>query len=81
VRYLCLFFLLRISTGLTAQLDTIHWLPPMHARDGWGPQYLYLSTPEADPFPVEVRDGAGVLLFTATISNSQPFRQNLGTTN
>jgi len=35
-----------------AQLDTMHYLPPMHARTDWGPQYLYLTTPSVVPFPV-----------------------------
>ena len=53
----------------------------MHARDEWGPQYLYLSTPEQTPFPVSIRDGAGNLLTTLTISNSQPQRYSgLGNT-
>lgn len=63
---------------LFAQLDTIHWLPPMHARDEWGPQYLYLSTPEKDSFPVDIRDGAGNLVATAVISNAAPYRISLG---
>jgi len=63
-----------------AQLDSVHWIPPMHARAEWGPQYLYLTTPETDAFEVTVRTGAGNLLVTATISNSQPFRYNLGNT-
>ncbi len=69
--------LLRMVSA-TAQLDTIHWLPPMHARDEWGPQYLYLSTPEADSFPVNIRDGAGNLVATVTISNAKPRRYDLG---
>lgn len=73
-----LFLFGMLATDLHAQLDTIHFLPPMHARDQWGPQYLYLSTPEVQPFDVNIRDGAGNLLSTATISNSQPFRLDLG---
>ncbi|HRI61344.1 MAG TPA: IgGFc-binding protein, partial [Saprospiraceae bacterium] len=65
--------LLRLA-AVSAQLDTIHWLPPMHARDEWGPQYLYLSTPETEAFPVNIRDGAGNLVSTVTISNTQPVR-------
>ncbi len=61
-----------------AQLDSIHWLPPMHARSEWGPQYLYLTTPETTPFEVSIRDGAGNLVTTANISNTQPFRYFLG---
>jgi len=73
--------LLCFQIAAQAQLDSIHWLPPMHAREEWGPQYLYLTTPESQPFPVTVRDGAGNLVTTATISNAQPFRLNLGVTN
>lgn len=67
-----------VANSLQAQLDSIHFLPPMHARSQWGPQYLYLSTPEQQPFEVNIRDGAGTLLSTATISNAQPFRYGLG---
>ncbi|NUO02365.1 MAG: gliding motility-associated C-terminal domain-containing protein [Saprospiraceae bacterium] len=76
------FAVLLLCSALTgqAQLDSIHWLPPMHARVEWGPQYLYLTTPETQPFEVTIRDGAGGLLTTATISNAQPFRYFLGVT-
>jgi gliding motility-associated-like protein len=63
-----------------AQLDTIHFLPPLHARDHWGPQFVYLSTPEEDPFDVEIRDGGGAVLVVATISNDQPYRLDVGST-
>jgi gliding motility-associated-like protein len=62
------------------QLDSIHWIPPMHARAEWGPQYIYLTTPEEDLFPVSIRDGAGNLLSTLNISNSQSERYDLGDT-
>jgi gliding motility-associated-like protein len=61
-----------------AQLDSIHWIPPLHARAEWGPQYLYLTTPESDVFPVSIRDGAGNLLSTLNISNAQSERYDLG---
>ncbi|MBK8967436.1 MAG: gliding motility-associated C-terminal domain-containing protein [Saprospiraceae bacterium] len=79
-RYVVLFLAITVllPDALLAQLDTIHYLPPMHARDEWGPQYLYLSTPEIQPFEVDIRDGSGVLLETATISNAQPYRMDLG---
>ncbi|MCC6279618.1 MAG: gliding motility-associated C-terminal domain-containing protein [Saprospiraceae bacterium] len=75
------FFLVTILfrvVPLWAQLDTIHWLPPMHARNEVGPQYIYLSTPEVEPFLVEVRDGSGALITDVMISNSQPYRHSLG---
>ena len=78
IRYILPIALLLRSADLVAQLDTIHWLPPMHARDEWGPQFLYLSTPEQESFPVSIRDGAGTLLTTVNISNSQPYRYDLG---
>jgi hypothetical protein len=73
--------LLAQAAMLSAQLDTIHWLPPMHARDEWGPQFLYLSTPEEKAFPVSIRDGAGNLITTVEISNSQPYRHSFGNSN
>lgn len=77
---LALLFVIQ-HVALFAQLDTIHWLPPMHARDDYGPQFLYLSTPSQQAFPISIRDGAGMLLATANISNAQPFRMDLGSTN
>ncbi len=76
----CLVFCCAGVAELAAQLDTIHYLPPMHARADWGPQYLYLSTPETDPFEVSISDGSGNLVSTATISNAQPLRYGLGNT-
>ncbi|MFN8304438.1 MAG: gliding motility-associated C-terminal domain-containing protein [Saprospiraceae bacterium] len=78
IRLLLLAVLLFQTLCAHAQLDTIHWLPPMHARDQWGPQYLYLSTPEQTPFEVHVRDGAGALIANVTISNDLPYRYSLG---
>jgi hypothetical protein len=66
---------------LMAQLDSIHWMPPMHARLDWGEQYLYLSTPELTPFAVTIQDGSGNVINTVTISNSSPYTYNIGTTN
>ena len=80
VRLIFSALLLASVHALFGQLDTIHWLPPMHARDDWGPQFLYLSTPETDTFKVEIRDGAGNLVATATISNTQPYRYDIGQT-
>ncbi len=71
-----LLFLLFASTScLFAQLDTVHWLPPMHARDGEGPQYLYLSTPETEDFMVTVSDGSEEVIASPVISHSKPFRK------
>ncbi len=66
---------------MQAQLDSIHWIPPMHARGEWGPQYLYISTPETVPFLIEIRDGAGSVLAILEVSNAQPQRYDIGSTN
>jgi IgGFc binding protein/SprB repeat/CHU_C Type IX secretion signal domain len=64
--------------SLYAQLDSIHWLPPMHARNEPGPQYIYLSTPEKNPFLIRIRDGLGRLRDTLYISNAAPRRYYIG---
>lgn len=56
-------------------------MPPMHARVEWGPQYLLLSTPETNPFPVDIKDGAGNIINTVTISNTAPYKYLIGSTN
>ncbi len=80
-KILILLVFLTAAVPLFSQLDTIHWLPPMHPRVDWGPQYLYLSTPETTPFAVTLRDGTGNLITTVNISNTQPFRYDIGSTN
>lgn len=70
-----------LAGEVSAQLDSIHWLPPMHARSELGPQYLYISTPEVDPFPVMLRDGEGNILTTLTVSNALPQLYSLGSSN
>ncbi len=67
-----------LPNNVHAQLDSIHWLPPMHGRSELGPQYLYLSTPEQDPFPITIRDGGGNVLGTVVISNALPGRWSIG---
>ncbi len=67
--------------NLLAQLDSIHWMPPMHARTEWGPQYLILSTPDTAAFPVMIKDGSGNILQTVQISNTQPYTYNVGSSN
>jgi hypothetical protein len=61
-----------------AQLDSIHWIPPMHGRSELGPQYLYLSTPETTPFPVTIIGSGGTVVVSITISNAQPARWSIG---
>lgn len=79
-RLFAFFILLITGCSLYAQLDTIHWVPPMHARGEYGPQFLYISTPEPLPFPVEIRDGQNNVIQTIIVANAQPQRYDLGNT-
>ena len=72
-------FLLWSGGDLTAQLDTIHWLPPMYPGTSFVSPFLDLTTPEAQAFPVSIRDGSGNLVATVMVSNTNPVRYNLNT--
>lgn len=63
-----------------AQLDTIHWMPPMFPSSTMGTQYIYVYTPETTPFPVVIEDGSGQVVKTATISSTEPFIYELSST-
>lgn len=75
-------FLVLLSNpiSLLAQLDTIHWIPPLHSRSNTEIQdhYLYLSTPVTSSFVVTIKNGSGTILATPTISNSSPFVYQIG---
>lgn len=75
-----LLLLLTGGANLHAQLDTIHWIPPMYARAGMGPQFICLTTPEEQPFEVTIRDGAGKKVTAFTISSGQPVQYLLSDT-
>jgi hypothetical protein len=79
--YLFFVFAVASYSTLFAQLDSIHWCPPMHARSEWGPQFLALSTPEVTPFAVQIKDGSGNLIQTVQLSNSSPYTYNIGSSN
>lgn len=59
-----------------AQLDTVHWIPPLHSRDGGqiNDHYLYLSTPSTDPVEVNITDGSGAIFGDSpyTVQNGSP---------
>ena len=65
-----------------AQLDTVHYIPPMHSRDVGQVEdhYVYLSTPETVPFNVVVTDGSGTPYPGSpfTLSNAAPVRIDVG---
>ncbi|GAB5417237.1 MAG: hypothetical protein Crog4KO_21030 [Crocinitomicaceae bacterium] len=65
-----------------AQLDSIHWLPPITSESiasnaGAYEHSVYLSTPETTAFDVTVHTGTGTLIGTYSISNSSPYRLDL----
>lgn len=64
-----------------AQLDTIHWFPPLHsmANSQIEDHYVYLSTPSTVPIVVTIKDGSGKVLATPSVSNAAPFKYSIGT--
>ncbi len=69
-------FLLQVISFFSfAQLDTVHWIPPLHSRDNAQVEdhYIYLSTPNITSFVVTIKDGSGNILAAPTISNAAPF--------
>lgn len=83
-----IFFLLLVSffaINAFSQLSNKHWIPPLHANESSDTNlikdhYIYLSTPESTPFPVNVTDGAGNLIPGSpfTISQGNPVRILIG---
>ncbi len=80
-KIICVALLCAVSLVTYAQLDSIHYMPPMHARVDWGPQYLYISTPEKVAFPVDIKDGSGNIITTINVSNTQPYTYAVGASN
>ena len=74
--------MLLVGTHLCAQLDSIHWLPPVTAGNvasnaGAYEHSVYLSTPETTAFDVAVSTGTGTAIGTYSISASSPYRLDL----
>lgn len=67
------FFLLLFSNLIFAQLSNKHWLPPLHARDESvvNNHYVYISSPETNPFQVIVKTGDGVPIDGSPFTVSQ----------
>ena len=72
-----------VQQELAAQLDTVHYLPPMHSRSNGNIEdhYVYLATPETTPFQVTVTDGSGAVFPGSpfTLSNASPVVISVGT--
>jgi hypothetical protein len=54
-----------------AQLDVVHYIPPMFGCST-GTHTLYLSTPDASAVAYTVEDGTGTTLFSGSVSNAVP---------
>lgn len=67
--------------SVQAQLDVIHWIPPMTASAinniGAEEHSIYLTTPETTPFNVTVTTGTGTPFGTYVLSNAAPVRIDL----
>lgn len=70
------------AQGAVGQLDTWHWIPPMHSRDNGqiNDHYLYLSTPSTEPVMVNITDGSGAPFGDSpyTIQNQDPLEVYIG---
>jgi len=77
---LYLLFTLLFTSCMFGQLSDKHWLPPLHSRttSHIGQHVVYLSTPEATPFQVNVTNGNGVAVGTYTISAGLPAQFTVG---
>ena len=78
-KYILFFTTMFTMFSSHAQLDSIHYLPPLHSREvnNVDAHYLYLSTPEVSTFTVTIKDGAGTVLATPSLSNAVPFRYDI----
>jgi gliding motility-associated-like protein len=80
-RLITFVFIVFFATA-NAQLSNKHWLPPLHSRDDTAIEghFLYLSTPETNPFQVTITtgDGAPITGSPFTLSYNSPVVVNVG---
>ena len=64
-----------------AQLDVVHYIPPLVSytwdQGRTSTSYLFLSTPSTTPVTVTVVDGAGATIWSGTVSNAAPVSVNV----
>ena len=70
-------FLILFVKDIAAQLDDVHYIPPLHNRNTDGTsgnryQAIYLSTPSPTPITIDITTGTGTFLKSFTIDNSAP---------
>lgn len=82
LKFACILFTFGLGTTAIAQLDTLHWIPPLHSRDNAQIEdhYLYLSTPIQEPVTVTIADGSGNAFPGSpfTIENGSPLDVSIG---
>ncbi len=70
-----------ITNWSNAQLSDLHYLPPLKLSDNtaiFTSQALFISTPETDPFDIEIYRGINPTpITTITVSNATPYKYNL----
>ncbi len=71
-----------VVNSFVSQLDSVHWIPPLHSatRTTQVNQYLYLSTPSQSNLTVNIMDGARNILASPIITRGAPFRYFIGDT-
>ena len=80
IRILFLLLFINFSGVLFSQLDTLHYMPPLHFEDNTqiADHYIYVSTPSATPFTVTIEDGNGNVLASPMISNAATYIYTVG---
>jgi len=72
-------------TSIYGQLDTVHYLPPLHSPEVSGAiakeQVLYISTPSITPIDYQIKDGANNILQAGLVSNASPVSYTMSGTN
>ena len=69
-----------MMSGLSiAQLDVLHYVPPLYGRTNVQDHYIIISTPSAAPVDVTVKQGDGTVISTTTITDVTPATIFLGT--
>ena len=80
IRILFLLLFISFSGTIFSQLDTLHYIPPLHFEDNTqiADHYIYVSTPSATPFLLTIEDGDGNVLATPMISNAATYIYTVG---
>lgn len=88
LRYTLFFGIFFFAIGVSAQLDTKHWVPPFYAKPGPNTgtnniqkHFVSLSTPTTDTIPVTIKNGFGEVVAVVEISRNMPKEYTFGNGN